>query len=86
MKRLGLTWQPVKPKKRNVGAYRMDLLRDFIISFNNLYKKKVNPTNNSDYVFVFTDKTYIHKTHAGKFSYFRTNEDSKINRSSLKGE
>ena len=86
MKRLGLTWQPVKPKKRNVGAYRMDLLRDFIISFDDLYKKKVDPTNNSDYVFVFTDETYIHKTHAGKFSYFRSNEDSTINRSSSKGE
>jgi hypothetical protein len=28
-KKVGLTCKPVKPKKRNTGAYRMDLLRDF---------------------------------------------------------
>jgi transposase len=34
---LGLSYKPIKSKKRNVGAYRMDLLSDFLIKFSEKY-------------------------------------------------
>ena len=84
MTKLGLNWKPVKSKKRNVGAYRMDLLRDFIISFNRMYTAFNFDPEACDFVFVFTDETYIHRMHAAKNSYLGV--DSTINRSSSKGE
>jgi hypothetical protein len=67
--KLGLTWKTVKNKKRNVGGYRMDLVRDFIIEFNSYYEEfKKNP-DDCDFVFVFTDESYIHKGHSFSNSF-----------------
>jgi hypothetical protein len=33
-RQLGLSWQNIKTKRRNVGAYRMDILRDYLIKLN----------------------------------------------------
>ena len=81
---LGLSWQPVKAKKRNVGAYRMDLLRDYLINFSNLYVQFIRNPEECDFVFVFTDETYVHRNHSSKNSYMSSN--STINRSSSKGQ
>ena len=82
--KLGLSWKPIKTRKRGVGTYRMDLLRDFLINFNSLYTKYITLGDECDFIFVFTDETYIHRTHAHKMSYLGS--DSTINRSASKGE
>jgi hypothetical protein len=83
-KDLGLTYKPVNTKKRNIGAYRMDALRDFLILFNDYYKEWDADQENCPFVFVFTDESYIHRTHATKNSF--VHQDTQFNRSSSKGE
>ena len=51
-KRLGLSWKPVQTRQRNIGAYRMDLLRYYMISFDKLYKRFVAEKEECDFVFV----------------------------------
>lgn len=68
---LGLTWKPVKAKKRNVGNYRMDLLRDYLIKFDKLYKEFIKDEENCPFVFVFTDESYIHRNHSKEKTYLR---------------
>jgi hypothetical protein len=83
-RRLGLQWKPVRTKKRNLGAYRMDLLREFLIELDKYYKQWIADKDNCPFVFVFTDESYIHRTHAMSNSYI--NEKSQVNRSSSKGQ
>jgi hypothetical protein len=82
-KKIGLSYKPIKAKKRNIGAYRMDLLRDYLISFNDLYKVYVQDPVNCPFVFVFTDESYIHKGLGTTNSW--TKGDSIINKSASKG-
>lgn len=72
--KLGLTYAPIKHKKRTVGAYRMDLLRDYLISFNNLYARWIVDPINCDFVFVFTDESYIHKGERNAKTYAKSGE------------
>jgi transposase len=86
---LGLQWKPIKCKKRNVGAYRMDLLRDFLIKYNDYYTKFIeadDPEKDCDFIFVYTDETYINKGIGSSHSYFGANLNDEFNRSASKGE
>ena len=89
MNSLGLTWKPIRAKKKTASDYRIDLLYDFIIEFdkyyNLIYDKDNNQIEDSDYVFVFTDESYIHKGHGKKMTYMREGGPD-VNRKSSKGE
>jgi hypothetical protein len=61
-KGLGLTWKRVSNKRRGMGAYRNDLLRQFMIDVDKVI-------NNDDCVIVGTNESYIHRNHCSKFSY-----------------
>jgi transposase len=66
----GLSYTPIKSKKRNMGAYRMDILRDFLIDLGKKYAEwKADPVN-CKFVFVFTDESYVHRRHGLSNSYF----------------
>jgi hypothetical protein len=82
--RLGLSWKNVKGKKKNVGAYRMDALRDFIIEYNTIVREFNRDSNPCTYTPVFTNESYVNQNHAGKYSWLK--EDSTVNRSSSRGE
>jgi hypothetical protein len=82
--KLGLTWRPIKLQKRNIGAYRMDLLREFLISLDNLYKNWSDDPENSENVSVFTDESYIHQNHSCSNSYLI--EGMVANKKSSKGQ
>jgi hypothetical protein len=56
LRRLGLTWQKVKPKKRTLGSCRKDAIRNFLIGCD---KHHGDPT----VVFVCTDESHIHAGH-----------------------
>jgi hypothetical protein len=58
-KRLALTWKPIQHKKRNTFAYCQEILYDYITKFNDYYTQ-IRDDNECDYVFVFTDESYIH--------------------------
>jgi len=80
--RLGLSWQPCKSKKRRVGEYRMDAIRDYLIELDRL-QKEMDADPNCKFVFVFTDESFIHQNHASQFSFL--SEAHNIERSSSKG-
>ena len=67
--KLGLSWKPIKTRKRSVGAYHMDLLRDYLIRFDKLYSEFILLKEDCEFIFVYTDETYIHRTHAHKMIY-----------------
>jgi hypothetical protein len=83
LKKVGLSYKPVKAKKRNLGAYRMDLLRDYLLEFNDLYKIYKEDPENCPFVFVYTGESYIHKGLGSTNSW--TKSDSIINKSASKG-
>jgi hypothetical protein len=88
MKQLGLAWKPVRSSKQRLGDYRMDLLRSFLIEFNNLYSIWIANPDDCDFIFVFTDESYIHQTHSNKCSYIPIDKkkECKVVRSSSKGQ
>lgn len=84
---LGLSYKPIKCKKRNIGAYRMDMLRDFLVKLSEKYtiwKSYENP-DDCPFVFVFTDESYVNKKDGVSMSYFGT-EAAEFNRGSSKGD
>lgn len=83
MKRLGLQWQAIKPVKKTLNAYRLKAIRDFIIGLDKIHTAITNG-NEEAYVFVFTDESYIHNSHAIKVSYLSSGDKS-VNRSTGKG-
>ena len=82
MNRIGLSYKPIKKKSRNVGAYRKDLLRDYIIEFDKIVTMLEQPDCN--FIHVFTDESYCLQNHSNKCSY--VNDKSVINKSSSKGQ
>jgi hypothetical protein len=76
--RLGLTWKRVNNKRRGMGAYLKDLLRQFMIDIDKVM-------NNENCIIVGTDESYIHRNHCSNFSYV-TKKEIAIGRSNDKGE
>ena len=75
---MGLRWRSAKPKRRTVAEYRTEVLTKFLLGVDQYLKGEDN------YVFVYTDESYIHNTHAMANSYFDSKE-SRIDRSASKG-
>jgi Winged helix-turn helix len=63
----GLSYKPTQKHQKKKVEYRMDLLRDYIIDFNNIFTN----LNNPDYEFVpvFTDESYCHQNHGRQDSW-----------------
>ena len=40
MKKLGLTYQPVKKRRRNQNAYRPERIREFLVGYDGIVKAK----------------------------------------------
>jgi transposase len=76
LSRLGLSWRKVKPKKRTLGSYRKDAIRDFLIGYDKHYR-------DPNVIFVYTDESYIHAGHGVANSY--CNEHSEVIGSNSKG-
>jgi transposase len=64
---LGLSWSKIKPKKKTLKAYRLKAIRDFLIQHDLVYKSILS--GDSDYVYVFTDESYVHQSYALDHSY-----------------
>jgi hypothetical protein len=63
----------------------MDVLRDYLIKLNGYYKTYKEQPEDCDFVFSFTDESYIHRTHSRQQSWF-PEANSTINRTASKGE
>jgi transposase len=84
LKALGLTWSKVKPSKRTLGSFRLKAIREYLIDFSN-YVQEIENGNPNGYVFVSTDESYIHNTHAHDYSYVQKGKEH-IGRKSSKGK
>lgn len=82
--KMGLTWQPIRSKKKNIGMYRMDSLRDFLIELDKYYKEWIKGPEESEKIFVFADESYVHQGHSYDKSYLKKN--SVVNKKSSKGQ
>jgi hypothetical protein len=80
MRKTGMSYSPIAKKVRNTGAYRMDLLRYYLIKFDKLVTGMKEEDCN--YVLTFTNEAYCYQNHAKKKSFCRS--DSVINKSSSK--
>jgi hypothetical protein len=80
---LGLSWSKVKPQMRTLGSFRLKAIREFLISLDK-YVRAIENGNQDGMVFVFTDESYVHNTHALDHSYLQNGKEH-IARSSSKG-
>lgn len=83
MKRLELSWRPMKRRNKKGNAFRPERIREFIIDYNEVHCH-IRDGNEKKYVFVYIDESYVHQNHCSDFSYGRDHEDE-INRGSGKG-
>ena len=81
LKKMGLTYQPVKTRRRNHNAYRPERIQEFIIGKDTVVKAK---SRGNKWIFVYMDKLYVHKNHSTNSLYFPAG-GGEINRGSGKG-
>jgi hypothetical protein len=79
---LGLSWSKIKPKKKTLNSYRLKAIRDFSIQHDLVYKSILS--GGSDYVYVFTDESYMHQSYAMDHSYL-PKDNKAIERKTGKG-
>jgi hypothetical protein len=68
---------------RTLGSFRLKAIREFLISLDK-YMHAIENGNQDGLVFVFTDESYVHNTHALDHSYLQKGKEH-IARSSSKG-
>ena len=69
VRKMGLTWAPMKAKKRTYNDIHKKTLRDYLITLDKYTKEEAEQGENWDYVWVFMDESYIHQNHNCKYSY-----------------
>jgi transposase len=79
---LGLSWSKIKPKKKTLKAYRLIAIQDFLIQ-QDLVDKSIL-SGNLDFVYVFTEESYMHQSHAMDHTYL-PKDDKAIERKTGKG-
>ena len=85
MGRMGLSWLPIRTARRTYSAYRIKAIRDFLIILDQ--NEKEMASGDSDYVYVFTDESYVNLNHSPKNLYLPDDEsDGKISKKSGKGK
>ena len=60
-----------------MAEYRTEVLTQFLLGIDKYLR------SDEDYIFVYTDESYLHNTHAASNSYF--SDDNTVNRSSSRG-
>lgn len=82
LKRIGLSFTPVKAPRRTYAAYRSKAVRDFLIRVDKLEKE-----DDDDVIKVFTDESYVNLNHSMKNSFMHTDESkgSDLKRKTGKG-
>ena len=83
MRKLQLSYQAVKKKRRNTNSFRPERIRDFVIGYDKIYRK-ITVENEDKWVFIFTDESYVHSNHCHGNSYFVNGKNCTINQSSSK--
>jgi transposase/ribosomal protein L30E len=81
IQKLGLSYRPVKPRKRTLQKYRLTVIRDYLLKLDE-YMKAI--ADGEDIILVYTDESYVHTTHSARCSYVPTG-DASINKSASKG-
>jgi hypothetical protein len=77
---LGLSWSKIIPrKKKTLNYYGYKAIQDFLILHNLVYKSILS--GDLDYVYVFTDKSYVRQSHVMAHSYL-PKDDKTIERKS----
>ena len=87
MKKIGLTWSSINNQhKRSYAACRGRSIRDFIIALDKYVKDMA--TGTSDYVFCFTDESYVNIHHAVNKTFIPKDKtkSSTLTRKSGKGK
>ena len=82
MKKLGLRYKPVQSRRRNMNTFRPERIREYLIEYD---KTQREIDNGKDWVFVYTDESYVHQSHSTTNSYFVNGRTCEINRSGSKG-
>ena len=67
--RMGLTWVPIRAARRKYASYPINAIRDCLISLDG-YVKMIN-SGDSEYVFIFTDKSYVNINYTQKMVIFQ---------------
>ena len=62
MKKMGFIWSAVKIEQRSYASYRSRSIRDYLIALDRYVKLMARGEGN--YVFIFTDESYININHA----------------------
>jgi hypothetical protein len=70
-KRLGLSWQRIKEKKRTLDGHRIDAIHDFLIR---LDQHAVAMADTDDAIPVCTDESYLHNNHWSGMSCYANKE------------
>ena len=85
MKKLGLSFTPVKAPRRTYTVYRSKAVRDFLSTVDKLEREIL--AGKDDAIEVFTDESYVNINHAMKISFMHTNESkgSDLKRKTGKG-
>lgn len=83
LRRLGLDWRKTKPKRKTFSSYRRSSVREYLVSLDQ-YTKHINSGNDKGYVLVYTDESYVHKSHNVGRSYTIKGKEN-VGRQSGKG-
>ena len=85
MKNYGLVWAPIPQSKRSYAAYRGRSIRDYLIAVDKYIK--LMQAQECEYVFIFTDESYVNINHASKFGFVPCDKqkDCNLKRKSGKG-
>ena len=85
VRRLGLSYSPISTAKRTHASYRVQAIKDYLVSLDKYCREMEGGESNC--VFVFTDESYINVNHAQKNSFLPTDKekDPGISRKSGKG-
>ena len=85
MRKLGLNYSAIKPVKRIFAAHRRKVLREYLIELDGYERRMKN--NDSEYVYVFTDESYVNTGHGMSKSYIPSDKakECKIHKKSGKG-
>ena len=86
MNKMGLTWSAYKPVKRTFAAHRKKVLREFLIELDK-YERMMNG-DDSEYVYVFMDESYVNIGHGNSKSYMSSDKDKQatVRKKSGKGK
>jgi hypothetical protein len=82
IQKLGLCYRPVKPQKRTLHKYQLNVIRNCLIRLDE-YVKAI--ASGEEIIMVYMDELYVHMTHSERCLYVKKKYDT-INKSAWKGQ